>query len=167
MIKIMSIISKNSQYIDMECPYCNKQQTFVTNSRSTKENAQIWRRRKCQSCKEVFTTHEVIDLSHLIVVKKGGKNERFSRIKLYSGIYGATIGSKLKNREFIVEKVTREVEKKILFVKSKKISSDNISDIVLDNLRKSSPPTFLRFLAYNKDVKSQSQIIREINKYIS
>lgn len=150
----------------MECPYCHKPLTFVTNSRATKNNSQIWRRRRCSSCKTIFTTHEIIDLSHIVVVKKTGIPERFSRVKLYSGIYGATIGSKLPNREFIVDKITRDVERQILFLKKKRVLSTEISDIVLASLKKTSPTTFLRYLAYNKNPKTSGEILREITKYI-
>lgn len=150
----------------MECPYCHKPLTFVTNSRATRNNSQIWRRRRCSNCKIVFTTHEIIDLSHIVVVKKSGISERFSRVKLYSGVYGATIGSKLPNREFIVDKITREVERQILFLKRKRITSIEISDIVLANLKKASPTTFLRYLAYNKNPKTSGEILKEIAKYI-
>lgn len=150
----------------MNCPYCGSPLTSVTNSRPTKENTQIWRRRVCDNCKEIFTTHETIDLSHLVVMKKSGKSEMFSRYKLYSGIYGATIGSKLPNREVRVEKMTREAEKEILALKEKHISSNIIADIVLNILRRESPSTFLRFLAYNKNPKTEKQIVREIKKYL-
>lgn len=150
----------------MNCPYCGKEITSVTNSRPTKDNTQIWRRRCCDSCKAIFTTHEIIDLSHLMVIKKSGKSEMFSRFKLFSGIYGATIGSKLPNRELRVEKMTREAEKEILALKEKHIQSQKIADIVLNILRHESPSTFLRFLAYNKNPKTESQILREIKKYL-
>ena len=151
----------------MECPYCNKPLTFITNSRPTKNNAQVWRRRFCSNCGEIFTTHEIIDLSHLTIIKKSGETERFNRMKLYSGIYGATIGSKLPNREFVVDKITREVEKKILSLKQKKIASNDISKLVLQSLKKSSPTTFLRYLAYNKNPKSEAQVLKEVLKYLS
>lgn len=151
----------------MECPYCHKPLTFVTNSRTTKSNSQIWRRRRCSNCKAIFTTHEIIDLSHIIVVKRSGEAERFSRVKLYSGIYGATIGSKLPHREFVVDKITREIERQILFMRLKRISTADISDIVLNSLKKLSPSTFLRYLAYNKNPKTPNEILKEINKYIS
>jgi transcriptional repressor NrdR len=149
----------------MECPYCHKQITEVTNSRPTKADTQIWRRRKCGACQETFTTHEVVDLSHLMVVKKSGKSEVFSRVKLYSGIYGATIGSKTPNREKVVEKITREVEREILFLKTKKVTSSTITDIVLFKLRKIHTATFLRYLAYAKDISSESQMKAELRKY--
>src|SRR5260221_2882225 len=128
----------------MYCPYCHSPSTEVTNTRLTKSNSQVWRRRQCLKCKEIFTTHEVVDLSHLNVMKKSGKAQKFSRMKLYSGIYGATIGSKTPNREYIVDKITREVELDVLFLKSKQITSEQIADIVLYKLAKQHTATFLR-----------------------
>lgn len=150
----------------MNCPFCQKPLTVVTNSRSTKSDTQTWRRRKCLGCKETFTTHEVVDLSHLVVIKKSGRTEMFSRIKLYSGIYGASIGFKAHHREKMVDKITREVEKQILLFKRKKITSDEIAELVLKKLRTAHTATFLRYLAYNKDISNESQMKRILSKYI-
>jgi len=149
----------------MECPYCRNTLTEVTNSRPTKGDTQIWRRRKCAHCGEIFTTQEVVDLSHLVVIKKSGKPEVFSSIKLYSGIYGATIGSKTPNREIVVEKITREVEREIMYLKKKRVTSAEIADIVLRKLQKTQTATFMRFLAYTKDISNESQMKRELKKY--
>lgn len=150
----------------MKCPYCHKQTLYITNSRPTKKNSQIWRRKWCSSCNLRFTTHEIIDLSHLVVVKKSGDKQRFNKIKLYSGIYGATIGSKTPNREKVVEKITEEVENNILFSKKKIISSQEIGDLVLHQLRKTNIATFMRFLAYHKNLRSLKETQKEISKYL-
>lgn len=150
----------------MECPYCHKPLTAVTNSRSTHGKSAIWRRRKCLNCRQIFTTHEFIDLSHIVVIKKSGKREIFSWIKLYSGIYGASIGFKAHQREKMVYAITRSVEKDILDLKKKSISSEEIANFVLTKLRTAHTATFLRFLAYNKDIKSEAQMKRELAKYI-
>jgi len=150
----------------MECPYCHKPLTVVTNSRSTRGNSQIWRRRECLNCQEIFTTHEMIDLSHLLVVKKSGKTERFNRMKLYSGIFYSSNASQIENREILVDKITREVEKEILTLKQKKLESSQIADIVLKVLRKRHTPTFLRFLTYCKDITNEVQMRKELNKYV-
>lgn len=150
----------------MKCPYCHQVLTEVTNSRPTLKETQIWRRRKCLKCLEVFTTHEVVDLSHLVVIKKSGKSEVYNHSKLYSGIYGATIGSKTPDREKVVERITREVERELLFLKRKRIMSIEIADIVLNKLRRSQSATFLRFLAYCKDITNESQMKRELSKYV-
>lgn len=151
----------------MICPYCGSSQVFVINSRSTKEEMQIWRRRECIKCGNRYTTHETIDLSHLVVIKKSGRKERFSRVKLYSGILWATIGVNLPHREQTVNKITEGIEREILSLKRKVLTSQEIGDIVLKHLSLTAPAVFLRFLTYYKDLKNQKEIKRELGKYLS
>ena len=150
----------------MECPYCHADNLKVTNSRSSKGNSQIWRRRKCLSCKEIFTTHEIIDLSHIVVTKKSGTSEMFSRIKLYSGIFYASQSSKIIKREMVIDGITRAIEKEILSLKKKKMTSDELTQIVLTTLKKKHIPTFIRFLTSCKDIESESQLKRALSEYI-
>jgi transcriptional repressor NrdR len=90
---------------------------------------QVWRRRTCLRCKEIFTTHEIIDLSHILVVKKSGKAEVFSRMKLYSGIYYASLASKIPQREIFIDAITRDIEKDILSLQKKKVKSEEIAHL--------------------------------------
>lgn len=150
----------------MNCPHCGSSQTFVINSRPTKGEMQIWRRRRCQKCQKRFTTHEIIDLSHLIVIKKSGKKERFSRVKLFSGILWATMGVKVPNREKVVDKITAGVEKEILSLKRKAIHSEGIAQIVLKHLRLANASVFLRFLSYQKDLRTRQEMSRELGKWV-
>jgi len=151
----------------MNCPNCGSSQTFVVNSRSTKNEMQIWRRRLCVDCKQRFTTHETIDLSHLVVIKKSGKKERFSRVKLFSGIFWATHGVKLVNRQRTVDVITGGVEKEILGLKKKMVTSKEISEIVLRYLMKANVSVFLRFISYQKQLKTSRELKKEIQKYIN
>lgn len=150
----------------MECPFCHRLQTVVANSRLTRRGSQIWRRRLCLFCHGKFTTHEVIDLSHLVVVKKSGRTELYSRAKLYSGIYVDIVDSKKVNRERLADKLTAEIEKEILRLKKKRISSAEIGDIVLRKLGRQNAAAFLKFLAYSKQIKSLPQFNREAARYM-
>lgn len=150
----------------MECPFCHKLQTVVANSRLTRRGSQIWRRRQCLFCKEKFTTHEVIDLSHLVVVKKSGKTEVYSRAKLYSGIYVDLAETGRINKERLADKLTSEVEKDILVLKKKRITSAEIGDLVLRKLGGQNTTAFLKFLAYSKEIKSLASFNREAAKYM-
>jgi len=137
----------------MYCPFCNSTQVAVVNSRATKKDSQIWRRRKCLICNEVFTTYEKIDLSHLIIIKKSGRKERFIRAKLYAGIYGSTIDKKNADKgemSELAEEVTNKVEQDIVALKRKKIQSVEITEMVLKILGKRAPDALLRFLAYRE-----------------
>lgn len=158
---------KVCQYVVMHCPYCDSSQVMVTNSRPTFSNSQIWRRRKCLVCNGLFTTHEVIDLSHLVVIKKSGKREKYSRVKLYAGIYNST-GS-LKSRieiQKVVQVITRKVEMEILLLKKRKIASEEIGEIVLKKLKMISPGAFLGFLTNFKNIKNERQMKKHLKKYL-
>jgi len=149
----------------MFCPFCGSPNTKVTNSRLTRANTQVWRRRKCLKCHEAFTSHELIDLSHLIVHKKSGRAQRFNRLKVYSGIYNATIGFDMLGRVELVQRVSGTVERAILRLRRKDITSDEIADIILRELKRAHAQTFLRFLAYTKAIKTDKDLVREFNRY--
>lgn len=72
----------------MVCIYCGSP-TKVTNSRLQKQANQVWRRRQCLRCKEVFTTHEGAELGGSLAVSGHNSNELipFSRDKLFVSIY--------------------------------------------------------------------------------
>jgi transcriptional repressor NrdR len=147
----------------MKCPFCRADTTDVYNSRSTRFATQIWRRRRCQSCHESFTTYEAPDLGFLKVVKKTGKKERYSRAKLYSGIYGAFL--RIPRKETTVDAVTDTIEAKILDTKLREIPSHDIARIVLTTLKHFNTTAFVRYLAYQTDLASDAQLKRELGKY--
>ncbi|MBL7036707.1 transcriptional repressor NrdR [Candidatus Microgenomates bacterium] len=150
----------------MNCPYCESSQVMVVNSRKTSMGSQVWRRRRCNKCKLLFTTHENVNLTHLVVIKKDGIKERYSRSKLYSGVYSAAVSSRPRERRELVDKIVREAEKRILLLNRKEITSEEIGDMVLHSLKKLSPGVFLGYLTYHKNIEKTSQIKKEIKKYL-
>ena len=73
----------------MICVYCSSK-TNIVNSRSFKKGLEKWRRHRCTSCKEVFTSRELPDLeTSLWVRKKSGSLEPFYTSKLLISIYKA------------------------------------------------------------------------------
>ncbi len=71
----------------MVCIYCGYR-TRVTNSRSSKRNSSVWRRRQCLHCKVIFTSREHADLGGTHVVKHSdGSLEAFSRDNLFISVY--------------------------------------------------------------------------------
>ena len=147
----------------MKCPYCRSDDTEVYNSRVTKFGTQIWRRRRCGSCHEAFTTYEAPDLGFLKVIKKTGRKQRYSRAKLYSGIYGAFLS--IPAKETTVDAVTDTVEAKLLDTKERELTSEAIAKIVLITLKHFNTSAFLRYLAYQTDLASSAQLTKELKKY--
>lgn len=82
----------------MVCIYCG-QKTQVINSRTQHRNNQVWRRRKCLSCKSVFTTEEKADYSsHWLIRTQNKALQPFSRDKLHISLYES-----LKHRKTAVK----------------------------------------------------------------
>ena len=72
----------------MVCPYCNKQETNVVDSRKNNEGNSIRRRRECPKCNLRFTTYEKAEIG-LFVQKRSGELQEFNYEKLYKGIENA------------------------------------------------------------------------------
>jgi transcriptional repressor NrdR len=147
----------------MKCPFCRAETTDVFNSRSTKSGTQIWRRRRCLSCHESFTTYEAPDLGFLKVIKKSGRKERYSRAKLYSCIYGAYLS--IPRKETTVDAVTDTVEAKLLDSRLRELPTGEIASIVLSTLKHFNLAAFMRFLAYQTNPASPAELDRALKKF--
>ena len=105
----------------MKCPYCDYVGTKVLDSRSANENKSIRRRRECEKCTKRFTTFEMVEETPLIVIKKDGSREEFSREKMLRGLIRAC-----EKRPVSVEQldmIVSEVEKQIRNTASAEVDS--------------------------------------------
>lgn len=69
----------------MICLTCFQPKTAVVNSRQHKKQSSVWRRRRCRSCKTVFTTYEKPLLDDLIVTDASA-HQPFQSTKLLLSI---------------------------------------------------------------------------------
>ncbi len=70
----------------MHCPFCEHEETKVTDSRLAGGGAQIRRRRECLACGERFTTFESAELVMPLIVKSDQSREPFDEAKLRGGM---------------------------------------------------------------------------------
>ena len=70
----------------MVCIYCGSQ-TQVVNSRLQKRLNQVWRRRRCVQCKNVITSHELIELGTSVAVRRQEQINPFNRDLLFISMY--------------------------------------------------------------------------------
>ena len=73
----------------MFCPYCRHTDSRVLDSRVAEDGSSIRRRRQCPECERRFTTLEQMQL---VVVKRSGVVEPFSREKVIHGVAKACKG---------------------------------------------------------------------------
>ena len=69
----------------MRCPFCSGE-TSVIDKRDSEDNTR--RRRECDKCSKRFTTYERPEII-VMVVKKDGRREPYSRDKVKAGIMRA------------------------------------------------------------------------------
>lgn len=147
----------------MKCPFCRSSQTEIYNTRATKFATQIWRRRRCLSCHEAFTTYEAADLGFLRVHAQNGSQRPYSRARLYSAIASAFEPTKATSAT--VDAVTDTVESKLLDLKNPVINSDQIAAVILTTLKHFDTSAFLRYLASHADLRSKSELMRQLRNY--
>src|SRR3954465_10174779 len=70
----------------MRCPKCGSRDDKVIDSRQSRDNSSIRRRRECLKCKYRFTTYEEIERTDLRVIKRDRTHEQFDRRKLVNSI---------------------------------------------------------------------------------
>ena len=153
----------------MICFHCGENYNRVLNSRDTKRSTQIWRRRQCLNCNEIFTTYEMVDLSYLKVVKKTGRVQRFAPTKIYAGLLQACLYSKRADKgrmALFAKKLTDEILLEIARLKLKRVTSTEIRDLVLGTLYNRAPEIFLRYLAYVKPPKSPNMLRKELRVFL-
>ncbi len=113
----------------MKCIYCNESGTDVVNSRKSKAGGEVWRRRSCPSCGQIFTTTEAFSHDSLFVVKRNLSRKRFVYEKLLTSILMAVIGGKhtdMGDSALISRGVAHKVIERLFLFKSKYVSTKDI-----------------------------------------
>ena len=142
----------------MRCMYCNNEETKVLDKRDNEEYTR--RRRECLKCGKRFTTYEKAEIN-LIVVKKDGSKESFSREKLRSGMIKAC-----KNRpvaEEAIDKAIDDIEARLISM-GPEITTKKIGELVMKKLLRLDKVAYIRFasvyrsfddiVAFEKEVKA-------------
>jgi len=117
----------------MRCPKCGCQDDKVIDSRGSREGATIRRRRECTGCGQRFTTYEEVEHEGLMVLKRDGRREQFSKEKLLSGIRKACQKRPISPKviEDLVEKIVDAVTDKY----EREVPAEFIGKQVMEGLR--------------------------------
>lgn len=135
----------------MKCPFCGYDDTQVKDSRPSEDNAAIRRRRFCPECGSRFTTFERVQLRELTVLKKDGSKTPFDRDKLQRSISIA-----VRKRPIDAERVdliVSSIQRRLETSGESEIRSDEIGQMVMDNLSAIDPVAYVRFASVYKDFR--------------
>lgn len=141
----------------MYCPFCHNEQSRVIDSRVVDAGASIRRRRECASCKGRFTT---VEKAVLLVVKRNGLAEPFSRDKLIRGVRRACQGRDVSDDA--LKKLAQEVEETVRGHGSSQVNANEIGLAILEPLRDLDEVAYLRFASVYKSFESADDFQSEI-----
>ncbi|MBD65728.1 MAG: transcriptional regulator NrdR [Halobacteriovoraceae bacterium] len=144
----------------MKCPYCQESETKVVDSRLLKEGFSVRRRRKCDGCEKRFTTYETIEISMPNIVKLDGRREPFKREKILDGIEKACQKRPIPTEQ--IDRLIENIEKDILEISDKEITTKQIGHIVMMYLRNLDPVAYIRFASVYRKFQDIEEFVSEI-----
>ncbi|MEV4896781.1 transcriptional regulator NrdR [Nonomuraea sp. NPDC059023] len=143
----------------MHCPFCRHPDTRVIDSRSTDDGAAIRRRRTCPECGRRFTTQETV---LLMVSKRSGVTEPFSRDKVVAGVRRACQGRPVT--EDSLAQLGQRVEEVIRARGAAEIPSNEVGLAILGPLRELDEVAYLRFASVYRGFESLADFEAEIEQ---
>ncbi|MDZ7859303.1 MAG: transcriptional regulator NrdR [Candidatus Krumholzibacteriota bacterium] len=144
----------------MRCPACGNEEDKVVDSRSTRDNSAIRRRRECLACGYRFTTYESVEQRPVMVVKKDGSRERYSRDKMLDGILRACEKRPISIET--LEKLVDEVERSVSSSIRDEIPTEELGNEIMKRLVSVDQVAYVRFASVYRDFKDISQFLMEL-----
>jgi transcriptional repressor NrdR len=141
----------------MHCPFCRNPDSRVIDSRSTDDGAAIRRRRSCPECGKRFTTQESV---LLMVAKRSGVTEPFSREKIIAGVRRACQGRPVD--EDALAQLGQRVEEALRAMGAAEMPSHEIGLAILGPLRELDEVAYLRFASVYRGFESLEDFEKEI-----
>ncbi|HEY0542391.1 MAG TPA: transcriptional regulator NrdR [Actinoallomurus sp.] len=141
----------------MHCPFCRNPDSRVIDSRSTEDGSAIRRRRSCSECGRRFTTQETV---LLMVAKRSGVTEPFSREKIIAGVRRACQGRPVT--EDALAQLGQRVEEAIRATGNAEMRSHEVGLAILGPLRELDEVAYLRFASVYRGFESIDDFEKEI-----
>ena len=142
----------------MKCPHCGfaggvgHPDSKVLDSRDTENSEATRRRRECLRCHQRYTTYERMERVGLMVVKKDGRREEYSRDKLLGGV--ATACHRRPIPAGAIEALVNEVEATLFGRGTAEVATGEIGELVMKKLRALDEIAYIRFASVYRDFKT-------------
>ena len=141
----------------MRCPFCREDDSRVVDSRTVDDGAAIRRRRECAACGRRFTTAET---ASLLIAKRSGALEPFSRAKVVSGVRKACQGRPVSEDDLAL--LAQKVEDALRATGTAEIPAMEVGLAILGPLRELDEVTYLRFASVYRSFDTLDDFEAEI-----
>ena len=144
----------------MRCPFCEFNGTRVLDSRPFNNNKSIRRRRECEDCGRRFTTFEMVEETPLLIIKKDGTREEYSRDKILRGLIRAC--EKRPVTLEILENIVNEIERELRSQGKAEVPSKEVGEMVMERLYHVDEVAYVRFASVYRQFKDINVFMREL-----
>lgn len=148
----------------MDCPKCHSNNLKVIDSRPIEDGSAIRRRRECLTCQYRFNTYERIERTPLLVVKRDGTREPFSREKLLRGVVRSAEKRPITREQ--MDLLVSQVEEAIRETTDSEIASEAIGEFVMPLLMALDEVSYIRFASVYRQFQSREMFLKELEAMI-
>lgn len=148
----------------MYCIFCQNIDTEVIETRVSDDGSTVRRRRRCLKCDKRFTSYEKVEELPVVVVKRDGRRERFSRDKIRNGILKSCEKTSVTIEQ--IEKIVSDVEKELRQEDSTEIKSSIIGNLIAKNLKKLDKIAYIRFASVFRRFEEVEDFEKEVKKLL-
>lgn len=148
----------------MKCPVCHFEDTKVVDSRMSGDGFLIRRRRECLKCSFRFSTHEEMEILDLTVIKRDERKESYDREKIVIGLKKALEKRNCAEDKF--KKLIYCIEKDLQVLNRDVVSSLEIGEIVMKNLKKVDEVAYIRYASVYQSFESLKEFKEELEKLL-
>lgn len=142
----------------MDCPFCNHTASRVVDSRESPEG--VRRRRECSACYLRFTTYERIHTIPLMISKRDGRSEPFSRDKLERSWRIACAKRPLELGS--ISKMVTDIENELYKINRAEVESRIIGEMTIERLRILDRVAYIRYASVYRDFQDEVGFAKEI-----
>ena len=149
----------------MKCPFCGEINNKVIDSRLSKDGNAVRRRRECIVCTRRFTTYEHIEEVTVMIIKKDGRREVFSRAKVQTGIKKAC--EKRNISMHVIDQFLDELERDLRETGEKEIPSHQLGEKIMTKLHDLDDVAYVRFASVYREFKDVNDFVAELKTLLN
>ena len=126
-------------------------------------DAGIRRRRECLDCGRRFTTLERVQSAPLLVSKRDGRREEFSRDKMIAGLRLACAKRPVASQ--MIESMVDGIEADLQQRGGSEVASETLGRVIMDRLRDLDRVAYIRFASVHRDfqeIESFEKAVRDL-----
>jgi transcriptional repressor NrdR len=143
----------------MRCPFCNHDESKVTDSRNATDMNAVRRRRECLTCLRRFTTFETVDLT-IQVQKRDGRYEDFQQEKIVKGLDAACRHTRISHDQ--VRALAYKITSDLMERQVREVSTTELGEVIMHHLQGMDPIAYIRFACVYRRFKDVDELMDAI-----